>query len=83
MVALETLPASPGSHSTGSASTAVWACQKLSAMTATPESPTCTTFFTPGMPATLAASKLFTVPVRTGQSRIAAMSIPGILRSMP
>ena len=52
-------------------------------MTATPELPTCTTFFTPGMPATLAASKLLILPVGTGLSLMVATSMPGSLRSMP
>ena len=48
-----------------------------------PSSPTWTTFLTPGMPSTLAASKLFTLPPKTGQSLIAAFSMPGSLTSMP
>jgi hypothetical protein len=83
MVALEVLAVSPSSHSIGKASSAVFACHHVSAMTATPEAPTCTTFFTPGMPATLAASKLFTLPPKTGQSLTAALSIPGSLMSIP
>ena len=35
------------------------------------------------MPMTLAASKPFTLPPNTGQSLIAAFSIPGSFRSMP
>jgi hypothetical protein len=50
---------------------------------ATPDSPTGTTFFTPFMPCTLSASKLFNLPPKTGQSLIAALSIPGNLTSMP
>ena len=46
-------------------------------------SPTCRTFFTPFMPATLAASKLFTLPPNTGHSLIVALSMPGSLRSAP
>src|SRR6188472_551209 len=67
----------------GSASSAVFACHHVSAITATPVSPTCTTFFTPFMPAILAASKLFTLPPKVGQSLIAALSMPGIVKSMP
>ena len=83
MLALDTLAFSPSSQTIGSCSSAVLAFHQVSAITATPESPTCTTFFTPRMPLTLAASKLFTLPPNTGQSLIAAFSIPGILRSMP
>ena len=46
-------------------------------------SPTCTTFLTPFMPMTLASSKLFSLPPNTGQSLIAAFSMPGSLTSMP
>src|SRR5207249_3912472 len=53
------------------------------ATTATAESPTGTTWRMPGMPLTLAASKLFTLPPNTGQSLIAALSIPGSFRSVP
>ena len=42
-----------------------------------------TTFFTPGMPVTAASSKPRSLPPNTGQSRMAAFSIPGSLRSMP
>ena len=83
MLALETLAFSPSSQTIGSASSAVLACHQVSATTATPESPTCTTFFTPGMFVILAASKLLILPPCTGQSLIAAVSIPGSLRSAP
>ena len=43
----------------------------------------CTTFFTPCMLIDLAASKLFSLPPKTGQSLMAALSMPGSLRSMP
>ena len=43
----------------------------------------CTTFLTPFMPAILASSKLFSLPPNTGQSLIAALSMPGSLTSMP
>ena len=82
IVALETLAFGPSSQTIGSASSAVLACHQVSATTATAASPLCTTFFTPGMPATLAASKLFTLPPKTGLSLMAALSIPGRLTSM-
>ena len=47
MLALDTLAFSPSSQTIGSASSAVFACQKVSATTATPLSPTCTTFLRP------------------------------------
>src|SRR5262249_15824176 len=81
--ALETLAFSPSSHTIGSASSAVLACHQVSATTATPELPTCTTFFTPGIDVTLAASQPLILPPCTGQSLIAAVSIPGSLRSAP
>ena len=81
--ALDTLALSPSSQTIGSASSAVLACHQVSATTATAVSPTCTTFLTPFMPATLAASKLFTLPPKTGHSLIAALSMPGSLRSKP
>ncbi len=81
--ALDTLALAPSSQTIGSASSAVFACHQVSATTATAESPTGTTFRTPFMPATFAASKLFTLPPNTGQSLIAAFSIPGSFRSNP
>ena len=78
----ETLAFSPLSHSIGSASSAFLACHQVSATTATALASTCTTFLTPFMPVTLAASKLFTLPPNTGQSLIAAHSIPGTVKSM-
>ena len=83
IVALDTLAFWPSSQTMGRASSAVLACHHVSATTATAESPTCSTCRTPGMPVTLAASKLFTLPPNTGQSLIAALSIPGSFRSMP
>ncbi len=83
IVALETLAFGPSSQTMGSASSAVLASHHVSATTATAESPTATTCRTPGMPLTLAASKLLTLPPNTGQSLIAALSIPGSLRSNP
>src|SRR5262249_58564546 len=79
--ALENLAFSPSSQTTGSASSAVLACHQASATTATPESPTCTTFFTPGIDATLAASKFLVLPPCTGQSLVAAEVIFGSLCS--
>src|SRR5260221_5535321 len=55
---LDTLAFSPSSQTIGSASSAVLACDQVSATTATPVSPTWSTCLTPGMPMTLAASKL-------------------------
>ena len=83
IVALDTVALGPSSHAIGNASSAVLACHQVSATTATAESPTCTTCRTPGMPRTVAASKLFTLPPNTGQSLIAALSIPGSFRSNP
>ena len=80
--ALDTLAFGPLSHSTGRASSAVLARHQVSATTATAPSPTFMTFFTPFMPLTLAASKLFTLPPNTGQSLIAALSMFGILTSI-
>ena len=82
MVALETLAFSPSSQVIGSASSAVLARHHVSATTATAVSPTFTTFFTPGMPATLASSKLASLPPNTGQSLIAAHSMPGSFTSI-
>jgi len=83
MVALETFAFGPSSHSIVSASSAVFACHQVSAITATALSPTGTTFFTPGRFAIAAALKLLTLPPNTGQSLIAAFSMPGSFRSMP
>ena len=68
----------PSSQSIGSASSAVLARHQVSATTATAVSPTCTHLASrPACPSTLAASKLFTLPPKTGQSLIAAFSMPG------
>src|SRR5262247_4151380 len=83
MVALETCLFVPSSHTMGSASSAVLASHHVAATTATAESPTCTTCLTPGMPLTLSASKLFTLPPNTGQSLMAAFNMPGSFRSAP
>ena len=72
-----TLAPGPSSQTTGSASSAVLACHQVSATTATALPPTSRTFFTPFMPLTLAASKLTSLPPRTGQALIAAFSMPG------
>src|ERR1700687_54400 len=79
----DTLAFSPSSQTIGSASSALLACHQVSGTTATVLSLTRTTFLTPFMPMTLAASKLFTLPPNTGQSLIAALSIPGSLTSIP
>ncbi len=83
MVSLDTAAFGPSSQTICRASRAVLARQNVSATTATALSPTGITRFTPGMPATEAASKLFTVPPVTGQSRIAALRRPGSFRSRP
>ncbi len=83
MDSLDTLAFSPSSQTMGSASSAVLACHQVSATTATAVSPTCTTLFTPFLAYALAASKLFTLPPKTGHSMIAALSIPGSFRSKP
>ena len=83
IVALVTLALGPSSQTIGRAASAVFAFQKLSATTATAVSPTGTTFLTPRIPSTFAASKLFTLPPKTGQSRIVAVSMLGNLRSIP
>jgi hypothetical protein len=82
MVALETFTLGPSSHTIGKASSAVLACHQVSATTATAASPLATTFLTPGMLVTLAASKLLSLPPKTGLSLTAAQSIPGSLKSM-
>ena len=56
MLALETLACSPSFHTIGSASSAALACHHVSATTATADSPTLSTWRTPGMPWTFAAS---------------------------
>ena len=73
---------SPSSHTTGKASSAVLARHQVSATTATVASSTRTTPRTPGRPFTASASKLTSLPPNTGQARIAALSMPGSLRSM-
>ena len=82
MVALERSRPAPSSQTIGSASSAVFARHQVSATTATAVSFTRTTLRTPGRPAILASSKLFTLPPNTGQSLIAAHSMPGSLTSM-
>src|SRR5437763_7260904 len=79
MVAPETFVFSPSSQVAGSASSAVFACHQRSATTATALLPTFTTCLTPGMSCTLGASKLMSLPPNTGQSLIAAHSMPGSL----
>ncbi len=82
MSAFWTLPFGPLSHSIGRASSAVFARHQVSAMTATPVSATCTTFLTPGIFSTFAASKLLILPPNTGQFFSAAFSMPGMVWSM-
>jgi hypothetical protein len=73
----------PSSQTMGSASSAVLARHQVSATTATAVSPTLTTFFTPGRFSTSVASKLLSLPPNTGQSLMAAFSMPGSFKSMP
>src|SRR5262249_24416911 len=73
----------PSSQGAGRATSPGFACHQRSATTATALSPTFTTCLTPGMPFTLAASKLVSLPPNTGHSLIAAHSMPGSFRSMP
>src|SRR5262249_25544008 len=82
-VALEPFFFCPSPHTRGIASSAVLPSPHVAATPATAESPTCTTCLTPGMPLTLSASKLFTLPPNTGQSLMAAFSMPGSFRSAP
>ena len=82
-LALETLTLGPSSQTIGKASSAVLACHQVLATTATVLSLTLSTALTPGIDMTLAASKLTSLPPKTGQSRIAAFSMPGSFRSMP
>ena len=83
MSALLSLAFGPSSHSISSAASALLACHQVSATTATALSPTAITFLTPGRLAMAVASKRLTLPPTTGQSRIAALSMPGSFRSMP
>ena len=82
MVALEADAPAPSSQTIGRASSAVFACHQVSATTATAVSFTLTTLRTPGRPAIFDSSKLFSLPPNTGQSLIAAHSMPGSLTSM-
>ena len=82
MVLSDALAPSPSSQTIGSASSAVLARHQVSATTATAESFTFTTFFTPGILAILLSSKLFSLPPNTGESLIAACSMPGSLTSI-
>jgi hypothetical protein len=62
MASVDTSALAASSQTTGSASSAFFACHQLDATTATAVSPTCTTWRTPGMVITLAASKLWSLP---------------------
>ena len=62
MLALDTLALGPSFQTMGSASKAFFACQKLSATTATVSSSTRSTCRTPGIAATALASKLTNLP---------------------
>jgi hypothetical protein len=55
----------------------------VSATTTTALPSIATTFFTPGIFSTLAASKLLSLPPITGQARTVATSMPGRVMSMP
>ncbi len=82
MVALDCFAFGPSSHTIGSASSAVFARHQVSATTATAVSPTRTTPRTPRRASIFDSSKLTTLPPNTGQSLIAACSMPGSLRSI-
>src|SRR3982074_1341300 len=72
----------PSAHWRGSAASAVFAWHQVRATAATPASPDCTTFLTPGMLAILAASNVLSLPPHTGHSLSAAQSIPGNVQSI-
>src|SRR5438874_5114737 len=72
----------PSSHVTLSARRPCSADQKLVATTATPLL-TCTTCLTPGTAFAAVASRDCTLPLKTGQRSIEAMSMPGTFTSMP
>ena len=82
IVSLDTFALGPSSQTIATLSSAVLACQNVSATTATAVSPTCTTFLTPGIAWALVASKLLTLPPNTGHSRMLATSMPGNFRSI-
>jgi hypothetical protein len=81
--ALLALACGPSSHSMGSASSAVLACHQVSATTATALSPTAPPSSRRALERMAAASKLLSLPPKTGQSLMAALSMPGSFRSMP
>ena len=72
----------PSSHVTGSFSSAVLACHQVSATTATALSPTGSTYRTPGIPCTAAASKPASLPPNTGHCATAASNMSGSVTSM-
>ena len=82
MSALVRVAFAPSSHTIGSASSAFFACHHVSATTATVVSLTRTARRTPGIAAIFASSKLTSLPPNTGQSLIAAFSMPGSLTSI-
>ena len=77
MLALLTLALTPSSQTRGSFSSAVLARHQVSATTATVLALTRTTPLTPRMDLTASALKLTKVPPNTGQSLMAAHSMPG------
>ena len=82
MVALDCAAFAPSSQTMGRASSAVFARHQVSATTATAPSFTLTARRTPGIFATLASSKLTSLPPCTGQALTAALNMPGSLRSI-
>ncbi|HZL99624.1 MAG TPA: hypothetical protein VFD43_05155, partial [Planctomycetota bacterium] len=76
MVALDCLAPGPSSHTTGSASSAVFARHQVSATTATAVSFARTAPRTPRRVLIAESSKLTSLPPNTGQSLIAACSMP-------
>ena len=82
MVALDSAALAPSSHTISTTSSARLACHQVSATTATAEPSTRTTFLTPGIFDAFDASKLASLPPNTGQSLIAALSMPGSLTSI-
>jgi hypothetical protein len=82
MLALVTEATGPSSQTTLSAFRPRCAVQKESATTATPFV-TSTTSFTPLIRLAAVASKDLTLPPKTGQRSIEAISMPGTTTSMP
>ena len=82
MLALLTEATGPSSQTTLSALRPRVTVQNESPTTATPFE-TCTTCLTPRIRLAAVPSKLLTLPPKTGQRSIEAMSMPGTWTSMP